>query len=131
MKKECCCLAEKFFHFAHAILENREEIGISEDDARKIKDLKIRTKKDLIKDGADIEILGVDIFSRLWEEKIDLAEVEKLIDKKFELKRESLKKLIRAFVAIKKMLSRDQLMKLKGICKAEKAREAEGGACCR
>lgn len=130
MKKECC-LGEKFFHFAHTILENREEIGLAEDDARKIRELKIKTKKDLILDTAGIEVAGVDILSRLWDEKVDLAEVEKLVDKKFDLKRESMKKLIRAFVTVKKILSRDQLKKLKSFCRAEKPAEGAEGQCCR
>ncbi|MCX5714069.1 MAG: hypothetical protein NT033_04535 [Candidatus Omnitrophica bacterium] len=85
----------------------------------------------MIRSGAEIEILGVDIFSRLWDEKVDLTEVEKLIDKKFDLKREGLKKLIRTFVTVKNLLTRDQLKRLKIIRKADKASEESGSHSCR
>jgi len=130
MRKEYC-IGEKFFHFAHAILENREEIGLSEEDARRIRDLKIKTKKEIIKSTADMEIIGVDIFSKLMEEKVDLTEMDKLIDKKFDLKKEGAKKLILAFVTIKGMLKKEQLKKLKNICKGDKTHEETQASCCR
>ena len=126
------CLKEKFFHFAHLVLENREELGLSEEDARKIKELKIRTKKDLIRDKAEIEILAVDIFAKLWDEKADLEGINKLLDKKYDLKREGAKKFIQAFVTLKGSLTKEQMKKAKAICKASgKQGEETGGKCCR
>ena len=113
-----CCLSDKFFHMAHAIFENHEELGFSEEKLRKVKDLKINTKKGLIKATAEIDIVGVDIMAKMWEDSPNVLEINKLIDKKSALKRDSVKKLVSAFLSLKKMLSKEQLHKLHSICKA-------------
>jgi hypothetical protein len=125
------CMIEKFFHFAHTVLENREELGLTEENARKIKELKIKTKKDLIRDKADIEILAVDIFAKLWEPKVDIEGINKLIDRKYDLKAESAKRFIQAFVTLKGSLTKEQMKKAKAICKAEKQAGETEGRCCR
>ena len=55
--------AEKFFHFAHSILENHEELGLTDVDVKKVRDLKIGTKKSMIRNRAEVELLMVDIIS--------------------------------------------------------------------
>ena len=51
-----CCFAEKFFHFAHSILENHEELGLTDVDVKKVRDLKIGTKKSMIRNRAEVEL---------------------------------------------------------------------------
>ena len=114
-----CCFAEKFFHFAHLILENYEEIGLTDEAAKKVKELKIGTKKSLIRNTAEAELLMVDIISSLYADKPDISEINKLVDKKFEIKKAGMKKLIAAFVGVKKLLSREQMKQMKAICKSE------------
>ena len=109
---------EKFFHFAHDILENREELGLSPETAKKVLELKISTKKDKIRDAAEVELLLVDIAVELWKDKPDLGAVNKLLDKKYDLKKASMKSLVAAFVAVKKLLSPVQVKKVMAICKA-------------
>ena len=67
-----CCFAEKFFHFAHSILENHEELGLTDVDVKKVRDLKIGTKKSMIRNRAEVELLLV-----LWMSMIT-AELEPL-----------------------------------------------------
>ena len=126
-----CCFAEKFFHFAHSILENHEELGLTDVDGKKVRDLKIGTKKSMIRNRAEVELLMVDIISSLYQEKPEISEINKLIDKKFEIKKAGMKKLIAAFVGIKKLLSREQIKQIKAICKSEGHSQSKEGQCCR
>ena len=124
-----CCFAEKFFHFAHSILENHEELGLTEENAKKIRELKIGTKKSMIRNRAEVELLMVDIISSLYQDKPDVSEINKLVDKKFEIKKAGMKKLIAAFVGIKKLLSKEQMKQIKAICKAEGHSQSKEGQC--
>ena len=124
-----CCFAEKFFHFAHSILENHEELGLTDVDVKKVRDLKIGTKKSMIRNRAEVELLMVDIISSLYQEKPEISEINKLIDKKFEIKKAGMKKLIAAFVGIKKLLSKEQMKQVKAICKAEGHSQSKEGQC--
>ncbi len=128
MHKECC-LGSKFFHMAHSIFENQAELGFSEENLHKVKDLKINTKKSLIRSTAEIEIIAVDIMAKMWEDSPDMTEINKLIDKKFTLKKEAMKELVSAFLTLKKMLSKEQLRKLHGICKNNPKPEEKENSC--
>lgn len=129
MHKEC--LSKKFFHITHAIFENQAELGFSEENLRKVKDLKINTKKSLIKTTAEIELIAVDIMAKMWEDSPDIVEIGKLLDKKYTLKKDSMKELLSAFLSLKKMLSKEQLRKLYGLCKANAGGEEKEKSCCR
>ena len=124
-----CCFAEKFFHFAHSILENHEELGLSEESVKKVRDLKIGTKKSMIRNRAEVELLMVDVISSLYQEKPDISAINKLIDKKFDVKKAGMKKLIASFVAIKKLLSKEQMKQMKTICKSEAQRQPKEEQC--
>ena len=124
-----CCFAEKFFHFAHSILENHEELGLTDVDVKKVRDLKIGMKKSMIRNRAEVELLMVDIISSLYQEKPEISEINRLIDKKFEIKKAGMKKLIAAFVGIKKLLSKEQMKQVKAICKAEGHSQSKEGQC--
>jgi len=116
---------------AHTIFENHVELGFSEENLHKVKDLKINIKKNLIRSTAEVDIIAVDIMAKMWEESPDMVEINKLIDKKFTLKKESMKELLSAFLSLKKMLSKEQMHKLHSICKANKSTEEKENSCCR
>ncbi|MDO8662885.1 MAG: hypothetical protein Q7K98_06680 [Candidatus Omnitrophota bacterium] len=124
------CLSNKFFKMAHAIFENQAELGFSDENLRKVKDLKLDTKKSLIKVNAEVETIAVDIMSKLWDDSPDMAEIAKLLDRKYTLKKESMKELLSAFVTLKKMLSKEQLRKLHSLCKAGSSAEEKERSCC-
>ena len=128
MHKEC--LSNKFFHMAHAIFENQSELGFSTENIHKVKELKINMKKSLIKATAEVETIGVDIMAKMWEDSPDMNDINKLLDKKYALKKESMRELLSAFVTLKKMLSKDQLCKLHSLCKANQRPEEKGKTCC-
>lgn len=110
-------LDEKIFYKAHFLMKNQEELGLSDEQVEKIKDLKVDVKKDLIKKDAEIEILAVDIKAKLYEDKIDVKAINKLVDQKYEIKKEKAKTLVEKYAALKGMLSEEQMGKLKGLFK--------------
>jgi len=116
---------------ARAALLNAIEVGISDSSFHKVRDLKIKTKKSLIQSTAEIESLDVDITAKMWENPDDVAEIRKLIDKKYELKRERMKDLVGAFISLKKVLSEEQISKLKGLCSEDRGIEDKKEIFCR
>jgi len=109
----------KFFKKAHCILRNNDELGLTDEQYAKIKQLKLTTKKDLIMKEAEIEIVAIDIKALLWDDKIDVGEADKLLDKKYFLKKEKAKMLIRAYAALKDTLTQEQKDKLAEIRKEQ------------
>lgn len=109
-------LEGKFSRKAHFILKNKEELGLSDKQIEKIKDLKIKTKKDLIRKNAELEILTLDVKSGLWKDTIDTDAVNKLVGKKYDLKKEKAMSLVNAYAALKDTLTKEQKEKMKDLC---------------
>lgn len=103
----------KFFHKAHYVLKNEKALGLSDEQVSAIVKLKIETKKNLIRQKADAKIVGVDIKSALYDDKIDTDKVNKLIDQKYEVKKSLAKSLVDSLAKLKGILSEEQLKKLK------------------
>lgn len=120
-------LEDKFSCKAHMILMNKEELGLSDKQVAKIKDLKLKTKKDAIRKKAEIDILALDIKAAMYGDTIDTDAVNKLIDEKYELKKEKTKSLVAAYATLKGTLTDDQKAKLKDIYKNCKKQMTQGG----
>ena len=114
------CLGGKFYHKVMGVIKNQEELGLSDEQVKKLKDLKLSTKKEVIRKKAEIDILAIDIKAAMWEDSIDVNAVNVLIDKKYELKKEKAKALVAACVALKSILTDEQQKKLKSLCKIGK-----------
>ncbi|MGE5307731.1 MAG: hypothetical protein ACM3OC_01445 [Deltaproteobacteria bacterium] len=123
------CLKMKFFHMIRDVLENHEALGLSMADKKKFLNLKVNTKKSMIQNMCESKLIVVDMMARLWENPISLTEVNKLIDKKYDIKKKNMKMLVQAFASFKKMLNEEQMHKLKRICREQ--RHEEESACCR
>ncbi|MCP4482391.1 MAG: hypothetical protein GY817_06370 [bacterium] len=102
------------------ILKNGEAIGLSQTEIQKIKNTKREVKKKQIKLNAEIEILGLDIKNAFHQETINTSEINRLIDKKFEFKKERVKIAVAAYAKINNMLSQEQKTKLKALPNPEK-----------
>ncbi|MFH1752553.1 MAG: hypothetical protein ABH875_00060 [Candidatus Omnitrophota bacterium] len=116
-------LESKFYKKAHMIMENGEKLSLSDKIVAEIKELKMSTKKGLIMKKAEIEVVALDIKSMLYEEKINTEEINKLIDKKYDLKKEKTKTIVAAYARLKGYLSKDQMEKLGELykeCKSNK-----------
>jgi len=115
-------LEGKFSGKAHMVLKNQDELDLTDKQIKEIKKLKIETKKDLIQKNAEIDIIALDIKAEMYGKQIDTDAVDKLIDKKYDLKKEKAKSLVRACAGIKEILTSEQKDKLKDIwkkCKKE------------
>lgn len=122
------CLKEKFFHIIGDVLENYEVLGLPKEDKKKFAELKMNTKKAMIQSMCEVELIMVDMMGALWQNPVNTGEINKMIDKKYDLKRENMKHLVQAFASFKKMLSEEQLRKLMQLCKEQKHTSE---ACCR
>ena len=127
-KKDCKDkpLGKKLLKKMHMIFNHQDELGISDDQLDKIKDLKIALKKELIQKEADLDIVKVDIRSALYEDEINLDAVNKLIDQKYETKKSKSKKVVSTLAELKKILTKDQMDKLKDLKRKECPLKAEG-----
>lgn len=123
-------LEEKFFCKAHLILSNQEELGLSDEQVDNIKELKMKAKKDLIRKDAEIEVAALDIKSEMYKKTIDTSAIGKLIDKKYDLKKEKAKSLVESYAALKGILTEEQKEKMKDMWKKCKEREKQGGMMC-
>jgi len=111
---------EKLFYKMHLTIKNQDELGLSDKQVDKIKTLKMTTKKTLIMKKAEIEVVALDVKAAMWEENIDVKAVEKLIDKKYDLKKEKAKLLVNTCASFRKILTKDQKAKMKTLKKQSK-----------
>jgi Spy/CpxP family protein refolding chaperone len=105
-------LDEKIFHKAKMMFLFQKELGLSDKQVDKIKGLKYSVKKSLIEQDAQIDLIKVDIKQELWQPKIDVKKINKLVDKKYDLKRERAKYLVKSYADLKDILNKDQKEKL-------------------
>lgn len=112
-----CGGKDKLYRKAHFILKNKAELGLTDKQVKEIKALKIATKKDMIAKKAEIETVSVDMKAMMWESTIDTAAMDKLIDRKYELKKEKAKTSVRACAKLKNILTEEQKQKMKGLRK--------------
>jgi Spy/CpxP family protein refolding chaperone len=111
---------EKFFKKVKMIYLYQDELGVDDRQLDQIRALKIALKKDLIRKEADLGIIKVDIRSLLYEDEIDVEAVNKLIDKKYEIKKAKIKKVIMSLAQLKKILTKEQMERLKEIKREKK-----------
>lgn len=113
-------IKDKFFKKIKMMYVYQDEIGLSDEQMDKIKAIKIDLKKDLIMKKAQIQVIMVDVKAALYEDEINVEAVSALVDKKYEIKKAKMKKLIQAYADVKKILTQDQMDNLKKICMDQK-----------
>jgi len=110
----------KFFHKAHFLLKNQDELGLSDAQVDTVRKLKLDTKKSIIRQEADIEVLRLDIHALLYDSEVNVKAVNKLIDQKYAIKRDKSKKAVAAFVELKSIISEEQWDNMKALWKSQK-----------
>ncbi|MFA5260870.1 MAG: Spy/CpxP family protein refolding chaperone [Candidatus Omnitrophota bacterium] len=108
---------ENFFKKAHMLLKQQEELKLSEEQIGKIKNLKLNVKKDLIMKEAQIKVIGLDVKALLWEDAIDVDQVNGLIEQKYDIKKAKAKMFVKAMADLENILTDEQKEALKGLCK--------------
>ena len=112
-------LDEKILKKAHVILVNAEELGLAEKQIDDIKAWKITTKKQVIKLNADIEVFKLDVYAQMWQDSIDVATVNGLIDQLYGLKANKNKLMVEAYINLMELLTEKQKVALKVLCRKE------------
>ena len=99
----------------HLAIENRDELEASDSQIRKIRELRVALKKDLIQRKAEIDLIGVDIKAKFCAGDINRKEINQLIDRKYELKKAKAKALVETLIELEDILKEEQQEKLKDI----------------
>jgi Spy/CpxP family protein refolding chaperone len=122
-----CPIANKFMMKAHFLLENKGDIGLTDDQVKTIKDLQLQMEKDSIRQGADMKTFMLDLDSKLAEDKVNVEGTSALIDKSSAAAIASAKSNLDAYAKLKGLLTPDQVTKMKALHeKKEKEEEEEG-----
>ncbi len=106
-----------FFMKSHFLLEEQQTLGISDEQANAIRQLKVDVKKEVIRKSAEIDILELEIKEKLYESKIDVAAIQKLIDQKYEIKKALAKTVVEAYAKLKSTLNEKQWQDMKNLKK--------------
>lgn len=107
-KSEECPVMQK----AHCLLESKEELGLSADQVKKIQDLKLNLKKEMIRKEAELKVLKVDLMAAMKSDDWDVDAMNKLIDQKFDLKKQMMKSGVAAKGQLMSILTDDQKAKM-------------------
>jgi len=108
-------MEQKLFKKAGFLWMNQDEIGLSEEQVGQIKEIKIESKKELVKRNAEIDTVKIEIKSKLYDDDIDVVEVDKLIGQKYDMKKGKAKYLVKQYVKLKGVLTADQMDEAKKI----------------
>ena len=104
---------------AALILNNKDELGLTSKQEDQINALLLKSKKDSIRQDAEIEIIGLDIKDKMKEDTINLKELNPLIDKKYDLKKARAKASLAAYAELKGILTDKQRETLKELYKTK------------
>ncbi|MBD3296664.1 MAG: hypothetical protein GF392_04790 [Candidatus Omnitrophica bacterium] len=97
------------------MMVHQDELGLSEEQIKKIEALKFATKRELIRKKADIAMARVEICQKMSGDKIDIPEVESLVDLKYGYKSEKAKALVKSCANLRDILTVEQMKKFKKI----------------
>ena len=115
-KEHCQCpIADKFMMKAEFLLEHKSEVGLTDDQVKTIKDLKLQMEKDSIRQGADMKTFLLDLKSKLAEDKVDVESANAFIDQKFAAAASAAKSNLAAYAKLKSLLTPDQMTKMKAL----------------
>ena len=115
-----CPVTAKFMYKAGFYLENEKELGFSEEQVNSIKALKHETKKAYIRQTADYQVFGLDLYQKLSEPKVDVTGINKMIDQQSASMTASAKETIVAYAKLKSVLTDEQQAKAKELWSARK-----------
>ena len=104
-----------FFMKAEMMKEHAKELKLDQGKVKAIKDLLAGTKKNLIKQDADIETIKVDIMTKLHEFPVDVEGTNKLLEQKYTLQKNKDMDIVKAISDLKSNLTKDQYEKFETI----------------
>ncbi len=118
-KKSCskCPIANAVMKCAHFLLENASEIGLNDEQVKKIKSIKMETKKEAILGAAQMKVMCMDLSSKLCEEKLDVEGINAMIDQGSAGWATAGKKTLKNYADLRAILTPEQMAKAKELCK--------------
>ena len=125
-KEHCQCpIADKFMKKARFLLENKADIGLTDDQVKTIKELKLQMEKDSIRQSADMKTFMLDLKSKLAEDKVDVEGTNTLIDQNFAAASAAAKSNLATYAKLKSLLNSDQITKMKALHEQMEKKEKE------
>ena len=113
-------LDDLFFHKSHLMLRHEQELGLSDEQVERVKAIMAETRKRLIRDEADIDVLDVDLMRELHKPTVDVQATRSILDKQYEAKKARAIALAQSIADLKATLTPEQHAKLKGLYRATK-----------
>lgn len=110
-----CPVTAKFFKKASFFLDNKDEIGLSEDQVKAIRALWGEVKRSSIRAKADMEVWTLDLMDKLSEPTVDTVAVGAMIDQGMAGFSSGAKATVDKYVQLKAVLSEAQMAKAKEI----------------
>ncbi len=100
----------------------QKEIGLSESQLSRIRDIKFNTDKEVVKLRSDMELKEIDLRQELSKDNPDMTKVERLIKAKHAIMADIELAKVKEYMDVKRILSEKQIEKLKEIMR-ERARK--------
>lgn len=120
-EKGGCPIAAKVLMKAHFFISNKNEIGLSEDQVAQIKAIKMKTKANMIRAKAEMEIFELELMEKMSQPKLDTEGLNAAIDKASAGWGAGAKATLADYATLKGILSDGQMSKAKEIwAKSEK-----------
>ena len=120
-----CPIAGRFMEKSHFFLENREALGLTDDQVKVIRDLKMEVKKNSIRDAAEMQIFMLDLDSKLSEDTVDAEAINAMMDKGMTSMLQSGKANVQAYAKLKAVPTKEQMAKFKAIQAKQDEEEGE------
>ncbi len=112
-----CPILDKIMKKSHFLLDNQEELGLSEEQVDKIKAIKMGAKKTAILQAANMQIFEIDLKTKLGESKVDVEGIDAMIDQGMTAMSKSAKDSVQSYADLKSILTEEQMVKAKEIWK--------------
>ncbi len=120
-EKVQCPIASKTLKKAHFFLENKKEIGLTEEQVTSIKSLKIETKKAAIRQEAEMKVFHLDLEQKLSESEVDVEGLNAMMDSASAGFAAAGKAAVASYVKLKSILTPEQLAKAKELWEQKKS----------
>ena len=112
-----CPIVSKLMKKSGFYLKNADEIGLSEDQVKQIKAIKLEAEKDEILGGAQMKVAFLDIESKMSADPVDQEALNAVVEGLSTSMNQGAKKTIKLYVDLKSVLTADQKKKAKEIWK--------------
>ena len=114
-KSRAMGLEKKFNHEISTALAKQKELGLSDEQVKKLEDLKTKTQKGLLQQNATIEGLNLDIDASMREDLFEPNDLNDMIVEKYEMKKDKETSIATSYAAFRNILTAEQRKALKAL----------------